>query len=339
MKRIILAALAVAVVCQCRLGPRRTWPRASRGRRNRPGRGSTGSRSAAISPRRASPPTWRPSSGSASAACCIWKSTRALPRGRPISPVRCGANCSSTPARRRNRLGLQINMNNDAGWCGSGGPWITPELSMQRVVWTETVVTGPKAFAGPLARPEAVQQFLPGHRRAGDAGPGGQGPHPRHPGQVVRHTAALSAAAGRVRVRCPPDSVIPRDRDRRFDGQDGRRRQAHLGRSRRASGSSCASATPRPARTIIPRRQPGRGLECDKLSKEATEVHFNGLMGRLIAENRALAGKGKTLVSTHIDSWESGLAKLDAPHARGVPEAPRLRPPAAAADLHRPRGR
>ncbi len=26
------------------------------------------------------------------------------------------------------RLGLQVNVNNDAGWCGSGGPWITPEL-------------------------------------------------------------------------------------------------------------------------------------------------------------------------------------------------------------------
>jgi hypothetical protein len=35
---------------------------------------------------------------------------------------------------------LELNMNNDAAWCGCGGPWITPELSMQRVVWTETVV-------------------------------------------------------------------------------------------------------------------------------------------------------------------------------------------------------
>ena len=61
--------------------------------------------------------------------------------------------------KEANRLGLQINMNNDAGWCGSGGPWITPELSMQRVVWTETVVEGPKAFAGPLARPQAVRDF------------------------------------------------------------------------------------------------------------------------------------------------------------------------------------
>ncbi|HLN32126.1 MAG TPA: glycosyl hydrolase [Gemmataceae bacterium] len=25
------------------------------------------------------------------------------------------------------RLGLQVNMNNDAGWCGSGGPWVTSD--------------------------------------------------------------------------------------------------------------------------------------------------------------------------------------------------------------------
>ena len=34
---------------------------------------------------------------------------------------------SSTRAPRPQRLGLEINMNNDAGWNGSGGPWITPE--------------------------------------------------------------------------------------------------------------------------------------------------------------------------------------------------------------------
>ena len=26
-------------------------------------------------------------------------------------------------------------MNNDAGWNGSGGPWVKPEESMQKVVW------------------------------------------------------------------------------------------------------------------------------------------------------------------------------------------------------------
>ncbi len=41
------------------------------------------------------------------------------------------------------RLGLEVNMNDDAGWNGSGGPWIKPEQSMQKVVWTETNLTGP----------------------------------------------------------------------------------------------------------------------------------------------------------------------------------------------------
>ena len=50
----------------------------------------------------------------------------------------------------------------------------------------------------------------------------------------------------------------------------------------------------------------GLGLECDKLSKEAAEAHFNGLMGKLIADSEPLAGQGRTLVSTHIDSWEVG---------------------------------
>jgi hypothetical protein len=51
------------------------------------------------------------------------------------------------------RLGMQVDMNNDAGWCGSGGPWITPELSMQKVVWSETTLEGPRHFDGVLDQP------------------------------------------------------------------------------------------------------------------------------------------------------------------------------------------
>ena len=57
------------------------------------------------------------------------------------------------------RLGLEVNMNNDAGWCGSGGPWNTPEHAMQKVVWTETSVDGPQAFAGTLPQPQTVADF------------------------------------------------------------------------------------------------------------------------------------------------------------------------------------
>ncbi len=61
--------------------------------------------------------------------------------------------------REAHRLGLQVRMNNDAGWCGSGGPWVTPELSMQKVVWTESRAQGPATFDQVLPRPEAVQGF------------------------------------------------------------------------------------------------------------------------------------------------------------------------------------
>ena len=48
----------------------------------------------------------------------------------------------------------------------------------------------------------------------------------------------------------------------------------------------------------------GRGLECDKLSKEGIEANFTAMMARLIDDVGPAAGKA--LVATHIDSWENG---------------------------------
>jgi hypothetical protein len=57
------------------------------------------------------------------------------------------------------RLGITLSMSNDPGWAGSGGPWITPELSMQVVVWSETAVQGGQHFKGTLAQPKTVQGY------------------------------------------------------------------------------------------------------------------------------------------------------------------------------------
>ena len=38
------------------------------------------------------------------------------------------------------RLGLSLGMHNAPGWSSSGGPWITPALSMKQLVWTEDTV-------------------------------------------------------------------------------------------------------------------------------------------------------------------------------------------------------
>jgi hypothetical protein len=57
------------------------------------------------------------------------------------------------------RVGLKINLNNDAGWTGSGGPWVTAEHSMQKVVWTERRIRGPQHFSSALEQPETVAGF------------------------------------------------------------------------------------------------------------------------------------------------------------------------------------
>jgi hypothetical protein len=57
------------------------------------------------------------------------------------------------------RLGLQVNLHNTAGWAGSGGPWITPELSMQKVVWSEVAIEGGRRFDGALPKPESVAGY------------------------------------------------------------------------------------------------------------------------------------------------------------------------------------
>ncbi len=56
------------------------------------------------------------------------------------------------------RLGLEINMTNGPGWCGSSGPWITPELSMQMLVTTNLLVEGSDSFFRPPAGAGSGQQ-------------------------------------------------------------------------------------------------------------------------------------------------------------------------------------
>lgn len=57
------------------------------------------------------------------------------------------------------RLGLQLAMHASDGFALAGGPWITPELSMQKVVYTETQVQGGRYFNDTLPRPAAYQGY------------------------------------------------------------------------------------------------------------------------------------------------------------------------------------
>lgn len=54
-------------------------------------------------------------------------------------------------AAEADRLGIKIGIHNCAGYTGSGGTWITPEKSMQKVVWT--TVRRPMPFTAVLPQP------------------------------------------------------------------------------------------------------------------------------------------------------------------------------------------
>lgn len=58
-----------------------------------------------------------------------------------------------------NRLGLEIGFNACDGFTCAGGPWITPEMSMQKVVWADTLVDGNQTVRTKLPQPEMVKGY------------------------------------------------------------------------------------------------------------------------------------------------------------------------------------
>ena len=215
------------------------------------------------------------------------------------------------------RLGLEVNMNNDPGWAGSGGAWVTPEQASQKVVATETLVAGPRHCDAVLPQPPAQHGYYrdiavlaypapaadpAGHFRripdfnstksfAGGRDFAGVVPWPR----LIPTSAAwplvpaeqstLAAQMIDISARMGPDGRLT------WDVPPGRWIVLRFGHT--VAGGVTRQAQPE-----------GFGLECDKLSKPAVEAHFKAMMGKLIGDVGPLAGK--TLVSTHIDSWEGG---------------------------------
>ncbi|MFV0606472.1 MAG: glycosyl hydrolase [Niabella sp.] len=57
------------------------------------------------------------------------------------------------------RLGLQLAFHVSDGFALAGGPWITPELSMQKLVWTKTYIKSSSAEAIILEQPKANEGF------------------------------------------------------------------------------------------------------------------------------------------------------------------------------------
>jgi hypothetical protein len=228
----------------------------------------------------------------------------------PPGPVRYGTDSWHEHVRFAMRkaaaLGLEFHIMNTPGWSASGGPWVTPERSMKRLVWTETAVTGGAALDRLLPLPD-LKPFYSGRgvpkdkfyreiavlavpattERIGDLGRkigweskpitrAGMADRPGIPlEQVINLTSRLDRE-GRVRATLPPGEWIVL----RF-------------------GYTTTGKTNHPA---VPE---GHGLEIDKLDAAEVTFQFEQALGRLLREAGPLAGS--TFNGLLFDSFEGGF--------------------------------
>jgi hypothetical protein len=201
------------------------------------------------------------------------------------------------------RLGLEVCVHNCPGWSSSGGPWVRPEHAMQMLTWSEGTVTGPTRFDAVLEQPPARRDY---YRDIAVFAI----PTPKDPAAAAYRISGIGAKAAfdRPPMRDPdlkpdapagiPASTIVNLTSRvdtsgklTWDVPDGQWTILRM-------GHTCTGAQNAPAPAS------GRGLEVDKLSREAMDAFWPGFMGVVIAEAGPLTGK--TLDNALIDSYETG---------------------------------
>ena len=226
------------------------------------------------------------------------------------------------------RLGLKFDATLDFGY-GSGGPHITPELSMQKLVWSEKEVEGGKLLSALLEAPtvpkvkvaaawlrpgaqigakvlEKVDRSNPLKDVAVVAIPLPASPRDRAlriDDLEAKSGLAAKSPRGEKPAPAPPGAVTPVDRVLDLTAlmdRNGRLTwNAPPGKwliIRYAHASNMKMTRPCPAAAV--------GLECDRLARAGIDAHFEAMLKKII--DGAGKSAGSALAFAHIDSWEAG---------------------------------
>jgi len=204
---------------------------------------------------------------------------------------------------RAHQLGLKLSITDCEGWSESGGPWITPELSMQKVVWTETSAQGGQASPITLAQPENYQGYyrdivvlafpsVPDSARITNAAAKAGFSASSNTYEVDSADPDIPAS-----MTIDPAKILDLSPNMSPDGTLSWNPPAGSWTILRFGMTS--TGTP-----IHPAMPETSGLECDKLSRAAVTANWNGAMAHVIADSGASAGH--TLGTVLMDSWEAG---------------------------------
>jgi hypothetical protein len=203
------------------------------------------------------------------------------------------------------RLGLEMDCCYDGGWGGyGGGPWITPELSMQKVVFSEKEITGPQVVSEKLPSPERVRDYYKDICVLA---------FPKVGAYRIKNLNIKALSTRAIPMAPPPDTNVVS-----ADNIIGKDKIVDLTRNLKDDGT-LAWSVPAGTWTIVrightstgatnlPSPTAGVGLECDKLSTTAVDVHFKSMISTLLAAvGPAYSGTGKAWNILHMDSWEAG---------------------------------
>jgi hypothetical protein len=198
------------------------------------------------------------------------------------------------------RLGIEICMHNCAGWSSSGGPWITPEYAMKIVSYSEKAVSGGKVSVA-LEKPRANRGFY--RDIAVIAFPTPADNAYRLPDAGVKADFGYRYGIDLSANLAPEDAVIPSEMV--LDISD----------KMDASGKLLWNC-PEGSWTVLrlgytitgknnhPAPDSGLGLECDKLSRAALDLHWEKGIVPILEKLGDLAGP--VMNNLLIDSYEVG---------------------------------
>ncbi len=211
------------------------------------------------------------------------------------------------------RLGLRGGVHNSSGWSSTGGPWITPENSMKTLIWSEVKTSGGDTNKIVLKVPEITKIQQKGkppekydfYRDVVVLA----FPTPKDDQYRIENWAAKSLTESGARTEkfitdlraAPPESIVPSAQV--------------LNLSDRMDASGNLTWTPPSGDWTVlrigytttgvvnhPASKAGQGLEVDKLSRKAIDIHWDALIKKIIAD----AGGKRSMASILVDSFEVG---------------------------------
>ena len=182
-------------------------------------------------------------------------------------------------AQEAERLGMKIGLHNTPGYSTTGGPWITEEMCMQKVVMSKTDVEGGSHLSLTLPQPEyPIFTDYSGRKRQAT---------------YYKDVAVMAVKVGNDNEVKDLTPMMNSNGLLSWDAPEGQWRIYRIGHAPTMS-------TPHP----LPDDLIGKTLEADKMNLSVTNYHWDQVLQPLVQHLKPYIGKSFTHIL--VDSYEAG---------------------------------